>query len=219
MRVVCCWLALACAAFAQSAAPTPPQKMTKLVVRLMGPGIQAGSHAALPKKIYVAPPHYARMEDPPDPKAGIEKLTIIAEPDAYSVNLIGKKGTHAIDQGGSNDLHVPIVLPFDLKHACGVTDRLEFGSELEFFQDAGAKKEAGPIINAKPTDEYSLKNARLIVNPETQKPIKLTWNCGSGTYTYEYIQVESLPFDPKLFAKPAGIHWREIQPDDGSERG
>lgn len=209
----------AVAAFAQSANPAKPDTMSKLVVRLSGPGIRPGSMAALPKTIYVAPPHYARIEDPPDAREGIEKLTIIAEPDAYSVNLIGKKGTHAIDEGGTNDLHVPIILPFDLKHSCGGVDRVEFGTELDFFKQTGAKKEAGPIINAKPTDQYVLKDARLVVNPETQKPIKLIWNCGSGEYTYEYITVDELPFDPKLFQKPAGIQWKEMPKDDGSERG
>ena len=190
-----------------------------MVVRLSGPSIKEGSSAALPKTIYVAPPHDARIEDPPDAKQGLEKLTIIAEPDAYSVNLISKKGTHAIDQGGANDLHVPIVLPFDMKHSCGKADRVEFGSELDFFQAAGAKKEAGPIINAKPTDQYVLPNATLVINPETEVPIKLTWDCGDGKYGYEYITVEEIPFDPKMFQKPAGINWKEMPTDDGSEHG
>lgn len=193
--------------------------MTRMVVRLIGPGIQPRSIAALPKTIYVAPPHYARIEDPPDAKQGTEKLTIIAEPDAYSANLINKTGTHAIDQGGGNDLHVPIVLPFDLKHRCGVADRLEFGDELDFFVDAGAKKEAGPIVNAQPTDQYVLPNVKLIVNSKENRPIKLAWDCGDGSYTYEYISIEEMPFDPKLFQKPSGIRWKEILPDTGIEHG
>jgi hypothetical protein len=203
-------------------AQTPSQKpesMTKLVVRLSGPHIQPNSAAALPKTIYVAPPHYARIEDPPNAKLGMQKLTIIAEPDAYSVNVIEKKGTHAIDRGGEGDLHVPIVLPFDLKHSCKLADHLEFGDELEFFKDAGAAKEAGPIINAKPTDAYVIEHTKLVVNPENGHPITLSWNCGDGEYTYEYITVEELPFDPALFQKPAGIHWNELPPDDGSEHG
>jgi hypothetical protein len=199
--------------------PEQPETMTKLVVRLSGPGIKPKSFSALPKTIYVAPPHYARMEDPPDARQGLQKLTIIAEPDAYSANLINHKGTHAIDKDNGNDLHVPIVLPFDLKHSCATADRLEFGRELEFFEHAGAQKKAGPIINAKPTDEYEMDRAKLVINPQTGKPIKLTWNCGDGEYTYEYITVDELPFDPKLFQKPAGVEWKEMRPDDGSEHG
>jgi hypothetical protein len=195
-----------------------PATMTKMVVRLMGPGIRAGSHAALPRTIYRASPHYARIEDPPDSRQLIEKVTVIAEPDAYSANLIDKHGTHAIDQGGPNDLHLPIVLPFDPKHKLGILDRLEFGAELDFFEQAGATKKAGPIINAKPTDAYVLETpqhatATLVMNPEKNTPITLSWKTEDGTYTYEYISYEEVPFDGGLFTKPAGIAYREIPPE------
>ena len=197
--------------------------MTKIEVRLMGPEIKARSHAALPRKIYRAGAHYARMEDPPDSRQHMEKVTIIAEPDAYSVNLIEKTGTHAVDQGGANDLHLPIVLPFDPKHKLTNLDRLEFGDEFDFFQDAGATKQAGPIINAKPTDAYELKTAEgpatLVVKSGTHVPIKLSWRTPEGTYTYEYILYEDVPFDATLFAKPTGVRYKEIPPDTSSEHG
>lgn len=213
-------------AFVFLSAPPPaqavPSEMTKMVVRLIGPGIRPNSNAALPKTIYVADPHFARIEDPPDARQGIQKLTIIAEPDAYSVNLIDKKGTHAIDQGGANDLHLPVVLPFDPKHRFGVLDKVEFGNELEFFKQAGAKKSAGPIINAQPTDLYTLKlrnvTAQLLVRSSSQAPVTLSWEGGSGKFTYEYITVEDLPFDRSLFEKPAGIRFRDIKPDPTADQ-
>ena len=55
-----------------------PETMTKIVVRVMGPGIKPGSFAALPRTIYRAGDRYARMEDPPDARQRIEKLIIIA---------------------------------------------------------------------------------------------------------------------------------------------
>jgi hypothetical protein len=199
-----------------------PTEMTKLVVRLIGPGIRPNSNAALPKTIYVADPQYARIEDPPDARQGIQKLTIIAEPDAYSVNLIDKKGTHAITRGGANDLHLPIVLPFDPKHRFGVLDKVEFGNELEFFKQAGAKKSAGPIINAQPTDLYTLKlrnvTAQLVVRSNTEAPVTLSWDGGNSKYTYEYITVEDLPFDRSLFERPAGIQFRDIKPDPTADQ-
>lgn len=197
--------------------------MTKIVVRLIGPGITPGSFAALPKTIYAAPPHYARVEDPPDARQGIQKLTIIAEPDAYSVNVLDKKGTHAIDQGGASDLHLPIVLAFDPNHRLGKLDRLEFGEEYEFFTSAGAKKTAGPIINGKPADAYHLDSeggrAALITKSGTDTPIRLTWQAPDGTYTYEYTTYEDVPFDPALFQKPQGVSFREILPDPNSDKG
>ncbi len=206
----------------QTKGDQPPATMTKMLVRLIAPGVKPKSHSALPRTIYRAGPHYARMEDPPDSRQQIEKVTIIAEPDAYSLNLLDKRGTHAIDQGGANDLHLPIVLPFDPKHQLGNLDRVEFGSEFEFFEQAGATKEAGPIINAQPTDAYSMKTATgtatLVVKGGTETPIKLSWQMPDGKYTYEYISYGDLPFDPKLFAKPAGIRLKEMPPDNGPDK-
>lgn len=199
-----------------------PTTMTKMEVRLIGPGIKPRSHAALPRKIYRAGAHYARMEDPPDARQQLEKLVIIAEPDAYSVNLIDKKGTHAVDQGGPNDLHLPIVLPFDPKHKLTNLDRLEFGDEFNFFKNAGAVREAGPIINAKPTDAYRLTTsegtATLVVKSGTEVPIRVSWQTPEGTYTYEYILYQDVPLDPALFSKPAGIRFKEIPPDTAQDK-
>lgn len=200
---------------------TPPATMTKIVVRLTGPGIKPGSIAAMPKTIYRAGSHYARIEDPPDARQGIEKLTVIAEPDAYSANLIDKKGTHAIDQGGADDIHLPVV--FDPTRKLTELNRLEFGDEFQFFQSHGATKEAGSIINAKPTDAYKLKTsqgaATLVVRDGTHIPVMLSWQTKDGTYRYEYITYQQMPFDPALFAKPKGIKYKEMPPDTTAEPG
>ena len=206
---------------AQGTGNETPTTMIRMEVRLMGPGIRPRSHAALPRKIFRAGAHYARIEDPPDARQHVEKITIIAEPDAYSVNLIDKTGTHAKDQGGADDLHLPVVLPFDPKHKLPNIDRLEFGDEFDFFQDAGAAKQAGPVINGKPTDAYQLQTAEgaatLVVRSGTHIPIKLSWPTHEGTYTYEYIIYEDAPFDASLFEKPAGIRFKEIPPEPAPE--
>ncbi len=196
--------------------------MLRMVVRLIGPGIKPGSFAALPKTIFRAGPHFARIEDPPDARQQMQKLTIIAEPDAYSVNLIDKKGTHHTEEaGGENDLHLPIVLPFDPKHQLGPLDRIEFGDEYDFFEDAGAHPEPGPLINAKPTDALRLPlpkgSALLVLRGGTHNPITLSWTMPDGTYKYEYIEYGEKSFDRSLFAKPTGITYREIRPDTVGE--
>lgn len=204
--------------FSMAEAAEQPASMTKIIVRLSGSHIKPGSPAALPKTIYFADPHFARIEDPPNAKEGVQKLVIIAEPDAYSVNLIDRKGTHATDKGGASDLHLPIILPFDPAHRLRNLDALEFGDELQFFKDSRAAREAGPIINAKPTDVYKLQSdngsAELVVRAESEKPVRLTWRDGAETHTYEYIVFEDLPFNPALFRRPAGMHWRELPSDD-----
>lgn len=203
-------------------AAKPPETMVRMVVRVMGPGIKPNTSAALPKTIFRAGPHFARIEDPPDARQQLQKLTIIAEPDAYSVNLIDKKGTHVLDQGGAGDLHLPIVLPFDPKHQLPKLDRLEFGDEYDFFEDAGATPEAGPAINDKPTDALRLKlptgSALLIMRGGTRTPVILSWEMKDGTYKYEYIEYAERPFDRTIFAKPVGITYKEFRPDTSGER-
>jgi hypothetical protein len=198
-----------------------PDSMIKMNVRLMGPGIRPGSSAALPKLIYRAGTRYARMEDAPEARQQIEKVTIIAEPDAYSVDLMGRTGTHAIDQGGPNDMHLPMVLPLDPNHRLGALDRLEFGEELDFFQKAGATKTAGPVINGKPTDKYSLEvagsQAELITREESDVAVFVSWTTKEGTYKYEYSVYQEAPFDAKLFSRPSGIKFREILPPTADE--
>jgi hypothetical protein len=197
--------------------------MTRMDVRLMGPDIRPGSYAALPKLIYRAGSKYARMENAPDAKFSIDKVTIIAEPDAYSIDLMGGTGTHAIDQGGPNDLHLPMVLPLDPRHKLPGLDRLEFGEELDFFKQAGAAKSSGPTINAKPTDKYTLhvngSRAELTTREGSDVPVFLSWTMKEGTYKYEYSVYQQLPFDAKLFARPNGIKFREILPPGPNERG
>ena len=209
-----------CCLFAGDADQQAPATMMKAVVRLSGPRIKAGSQAAMPKTIYRAGPHYARIEDPPNAREQMQKLTIIAEPDAYSVNLMDKKGTHAIDQGGADDLHLPVV--FDPTGKLKSLNKLEFGEEFTFFQAAEASQEAGPIINSKPTDAYKMKtetgSATLVVKSGTHVPIKLSWETKDGPYTYEFITYEEMPFDSSLFMKPKGITFREIPPDPGIEK-
>jgi len=220
LLVIAALFAVGAPAQQQPAPPPVPTTMTKMLVRLSGPGIKPKSFAALPRTIYRAGAHYARLDDPPDSREQMEKVTIIAEPDAYSINLMDKTGTHAIDQGGPNDLHLPIVLPFDPKHKLGSLDRLEFGDEFDFFEQAGAAKQAGPIINAKPTDAYRLQtpegSAVLVVKSGTETPIKLSWQMSDGTYSYEYTIYKDVPFDSKLFAKPAGFKLKEIPPDNST---
>ena len=204
---------------ASQSAAAPPQTMTKMNVRVMGPDIKPGSYAALPKLIYRAGAKYARMENAPDARSRIEKITIIAEPDAYSIDMLGHTGTHAIDQGGPNDLHLPMVLPFDPRHRMGALDRLEFGDELEFFEKSGAVKSAGPIINGQPTDLYALGDATLITRNSSDVPVFVSWKTKEGTYKYEYSLLPGSALRSTAFSRPNGIKFREIQPPAPGEVG
>ena len=93
--------------------------------------------------------------------------------------------------------------------------KLEFGDELDFFKKSGATKYAGPIVNAKPTDAYVLKNAQelqlLLPGTARDLPVTLSWQCKDGKYTYEYITYEELPFNPALFSRPPELDSRKCR--------
>ena len=155
-------IAISFDAFSQENKTKAPETMTKMIVRLMGPGIKPGSFSAL----------------------------------------------------------LPIVLPLDPRRRLGKLYSVEFGSEYEFFQAAGAAHRAGPVINAKATDAYELKipsgAATLVTRGGTETPVTLSWQTSEGPYKYEYITYEDMPFDASLFAKPSGIQLKEIPPDPDS---
>src|SRR3954453_8557043 len=180
-----------------ASADTQPSSMIRMVVRVMGPGIKPGTFPALPKTIYRAGAHHARIEDPPDARQKLQKLTIISEPDAYSINLITKRGSHVVDQGGPDDLHLPIVLPFDPKHRLPKLDRLEFGDEYSFFEEAGAKRQAGPVINSKPTDALRLPpadgNATLVLRSGPEIPITPSWHDDDAESKQEKLEKKEFP--------------------------
>jgi hypothetical protein len=85
-------------------------------------------------------------------------------------------------------------------------------------------KSAGPIVNAKPTDLYTLKipagQAELTTRDASDIPVFVSWKSPEGTYKYEYSSYEDVPFDAQLFARPNGIKFREMRPptaDEGNE--
>ncbi len=205
----------------QNSAREKPELMTRMVVRLMGPGIEPGSFAALPRTIYRAGDEYARIEDPPDARQHVQKLTVIDGRDAWSANLTDKRGTHSVEQGGARDLPIPIVMPLDPRRKLGKLDGIEFGAEYEFFEQAGAVKKSGPVINAKATDAYELEEpegpAMLVIRAGTHTPVTLSWHTAEGTYKYEYIEYADKPFESRLFVKPAGVEFKELPADGRAE--
>lgn len=209
---------MALAAAAQCAAPTT---MTRIVVRLQGPQIKEGSFAALPKTMYRAGDSYARIEEAPDSRQGIQKLIIINEPNAWMINLIAKTGSHATNGAKDDNPHLPVV--FDPSQRLKTLNHLEFGDEYGFFEDANAKRTSGPIINSQQTDAFVVTTetgvATLVTKANSHVPIRLSWKTKQGTYTYEYIAYEDLPFKRELFESPRGMRIREIPKDSGEEVG
>eukprot|EP01036_Dinobryon_divergens_P046222 gene46222-61811_t len=91
------------------AATCAPPTLTRIVTRSVGPDIQRGSFRAEPITLYRKGELYLRNEEAPDPEQRLHLLTIVSEPDVWTVNLMDKTGKHVVDPGPNFVAHAPIV--------------------------------------------------------------------------------------------------------------
>jgi hypothetical protein len=83
------------------------------------------------------------VDEERDAKNGIHGRTIINEPDAWLINLADNTAKHFVDQGPTLNCRLPI-FALDPGMAKSKIGELEFGRELEFFRENGAKSVEGP---------------------------------------------------------------------------
>jgi len=180
--------------------------MTKMVVQLQGSDSLPGGFAAQPKTMFRAGTQYCRIEEEPDVEHGIHGLVIINEPDIWMVNLEDKTAKHMVDDGPTFNCRLPIFagwlsdVPED---EAGPIAELEFGHELEFFKNQGARPETGPVLQTKQTTAYFLKFGEsavvLFTYGAPERPLGVAWKRGEK---HDILSYSEVPFDAKLFAKP-----------------
>jgi hypothetical protein len=193
-------------------AEAPPKAMLKLEVVLQSPEALPGSFAAKPKVMYRAGTHYCRTEEEVDPERQIHGLLIINEPDFWMVNLLAKAGKHGVDPGPTFNCRMPIfqeISGFDL----------EFGHELDYFKTKGVVSQPGPILQGKQTTAYKVdirnSSVALFTYGTPERPLAIAHVHGETKDVYWYSGYGELPFDPKLFEKPAGVKIEEMTPETG----
>lgn len=188
-----------------------PETMTKVSVRLESAEAPAESFAAKPKTMYRAGNGYCRTEEAPDPEHGVHGLMILNEPDAWMVNLLTKTGRHMVDPGPTFNCHLPLFRgdvksPADMKNPIL---ELEFGRELEYFKGKGAPPKAGPLLRDKPTTVYVVdigdSQLSLFTTGVPERPWAVARQHGNVKEIFWYDDYRQLPFDPRLFAKPADV--------------
>jgi hypothetical protein len=185
--------------------------MTKMVVQLQSPDVPAESFAAKPKTMFRVGTQFCRIEEEPDAEHGIYGVVIIAEPDAWLVNLATKTAKHMVDPGPTFNCRMPIFtglpdLPDDeTKSLAG----LEFGEELDFFKSKGAAPQQGMVLQTKQTVLYKLQfgdsTVALFTFGTPERPLAVAWNRGEKHEIYWYSGYGQMDFDAKLFAKPEHV--------------
>ncbi len=206
------------AIFVCSRAGAAESQMTKIVSRMIGPQIPPGSFAAKPKTLYLAGEKYARVEEQPDSEHGIHGLMITNEPDSWIINLADKTGRHIVDPGPTFVVHSPI---FWIPKSKGQPDPdkefkdLEFGKEVQFFHDHGARELETREVDGKNCKATSLKSGSqevtLLLDSSTGKPYQIDiMKDGKLDFSVRYLSHETnLPFQRSLFEPPDGVRMTE----------
>lgn len=196
-----------------------PQTMTKLTVRLQSPDVPEDSFAAKPKTMYRAGNGYCRTEEQPDSEHGIHGLMIINEPDTWMVNLLATTAQHYLDPGPTFNCRMPVfVYGEEIKSGADVKKplfELEFGREISYFKAKGAIPKPGPVLRDKPTNVYASdvgsSQLFLFTTGAPERPWAVVRQHGNSREIFWYSIYEQLPFDLKLFAKPANVRIEEAK--------
>ncbi len=189
-----------------------PVKMTHIIAQYSGDEIPSDSFAKKPKTMWRATNSFCRIEEEPDPQANLHLLTVMNEPDAWLIDLANNRAKHMVDPGPNFNCRLPI-FAFGQAMATGKIGELEFGHELEFFQNHGAKQVEGPALTSFKALYYELKiddaTFELVEREDIHIPILIALIQGGKTIKVRYSFWEQLPFRPELFAKPTDVSIEE----------
>ena len=188
--------------------------MTKLVTRLSGPKIPADSFAAKPVTFYLAVELYGRVEEEVDREHGVHPLFINSAPDTWIVNLANKTAQHVVDRQPPFSFHAPILFvpkAKDRPEANTEFKGLNFGTEVQFFREQGARDLEQRKVDGKECNAFSVTKGSievtLFVDSVTNQPSQLDIiKDGKLDRSYRYLEYKTnLPFQKSLFEPPAGV--------------
>jgi hypothetical protein len=193
-----------------------PDSMTKMVVTYESPAMPAGSFPTLARTLYRSGLKYCRSEDPLNPAEHMQLLTIVNEPDVWTVNLVKKKAEHIVDTG-TPECRMPIFRDRQVKGRDDTNPflELEYAMELAYFKGKSAAGEPGPEMRSKATTAYSLPienwQVTLYTTGTPERPLALIRERGNTKQTYWYEVYEQVPFDGSLFAKPSAVKIQDVR--------
>lgn len=111
-------------------------KMLYVEYRLAGADIKEGSFDAQVKKLWRVGDTFLRFEDAPNTVMKVHGLIIVAEPDIWIIDRFTNQAQHTVDPGPGFKIHFPLLA----SETSEKLRQLEFGRELEYFQENNAKE-------------------------------------------------------------------------------
>lgn len=207
---VLCWAWWGWSAPAEAACE--PSRMVRIVTRVVGPSVPAGSFAAKPKTLYRLGARYGRVEELPNPASGLHLLVVVNEPDVWMVNRVDRTGQHMVDKGPTYNFRAVI---FDEEGMPLLLQTLELGCEGKFLKENGAKPTGGASVRGRACASWVVNAGALRVevclDTITQKPLRVVVSrSGAVLMNMEYDSYEDdLAPDLTLFERPTGVRFVE----------
>ncbi len=180
-------------------------KMLFAEYRVVSADLPASSPETQSRRIWLVGKEFLRFEDVPDPETKVHGLIIVSEPDIWIIDRNKSRGQHAIDPGPQYVVHFPIFA----REQSEKLKRLEFGSELKFFQDNGAKELAPQTVDGVTCKLYRLeldnRELTLFLKPDNL-PLQIEVRSDSVKYAVRFLRYDpSQKPDMSLFKVPPGI--------------
>jgi hypothetical protein len=194
-----------------------PEKLVRLVVRNISPGLAAGDPRAQPRVMYRRGGQFLRTEDQPDPNHnGAKAVYIIAEPDVWAIDLSTRTGRHNVDPGPDFGVHAPILpLVADLPPAFRA---LEFGCEAAFVTANAPQAQRsvpwGETTAALHTVTVGDQTLALLMDSRRSEPLLISYlRQGKPVWVVRYDEFRAdLPDRPELFQPPKSVTFQEGPP-------
>ena len=173
--------------------------------RLTGKQIAADSFDAQIKKVWRSGMNYLRFEDAPNPQTKVHGLIIVAEPDIWIVDRNTNQAQHTLDPGPHYSIHFPL---FASDPSPRVKE-LEFGHEVEYFEQHGADS-----LPVEEIDGFRCKPRRMHVDgrdvtlylKSDDVPFQVTLKSSQYEYSIRFVRYEANhKLDRSLFQLPPGV--------------
>jgi hypothetical protein len=180
-------------------------KMLFAEYRVVSTDLPDSSPEAQPRKVWLLGKKFLRFEDVPNPETKVHELIIVHEPDVWIIDRNKGEGQHAIDPGPQYAVHFPI---FPREQSARLK-RLEFGSELKFFQDNGAKELASQTVDGIKCKLFRLElddlELTLFLKPDNL-PLQIEVQSAGVKYAVRFLRYDpDQKPDMTLFSVPPGI--------------
>ncbi|HET6969543.1 MAG TPA: hypothetical protein VFH92_00335 [Phenylobacterium sp.] len=187
-----------------------PAKLVRLVVRNISPGLAAGDPRAQPRVMYRRGATYLRSEEQPDAnRNGAKAVVIVAEPDAWAIDLSTRTGRHSIDRGPDFAVHAPI-LPL-VQDLPPVFKGLEFGCEASFVAANAPQAQRtvpwGETLAALHSVTVGDQTVALLMDSRRAEPLMVSYlRQGKAIWVVRYDEFRAdLPDRPDLFMPPKSV--------------